>query len=202
MPRGGYVDEEDEAQKAADQLGAWDASTRRFALQSLALLGAKAAEHGEEVAKLLEDEEPEAKRDDDGDPAPSRDPAPSLPGPGALEELGCRDPAPACRNPAPWKELGCRDPDHMRAGGMATSAAADLERGDPGNVRRIVSGRTWENILRCCWADESGHWLQLIRKVELSRLDRLGLAPWLLPMFSCLFCRALKDRELAAAWLT
>ena len=77
-----------------------------------------------------------------------------------------------------------------------------LSQGDPGNVRRIVSGRTWENILRCCWADESGHWLQLIRKVELSRLDRLGLAPWLLPMFSCLFCRALKDRELAAAWLT
>ncbi|CAJ1419148.1 unnamed protein product [Effrenium voratum] len=129
MPRGGYVDEEDEAQKAADQLGAWDASTRRFALQSLALLGAKAAEHGEEVAKLLEDEEPEAKRDDDGTclPVPwknlvagtrpaCRDPPPwknlvagTRPACRDLEELGCRDPA-CLPGPAALEELGCRDP--------------------------------------------------------------------------------------------
>ena len=48
-----------EAEAAAEQLCAWDANTRRFGLQSLALLGPAAAEHVPAMAKLLEDEEPE-----------------------------------------------------------------------------------------------------------------------------------------------
>ena len=49
-----------QAEVAADQLCAWDANTRRFGLQSLGLLGPAAAEHVPAMAKLLEDEEPEA----------------------------------------------------------------------------------------------------------------------------------------------
>ncbi|CAK9030503.1 Uncharacterized protein SCF082_LOCUS19230 [Durusdinium trenchii] len=50
------------AERAADQLSAWDANTRRFALQSLGLLGPKASDHLPEMAKLLEDEEPEVRK--------------------------------------------------------------------------------------------------------------------------------------------
>ncbi|CAK8994274.1 unnamed protein product [Durusdinium trenchii] len=57
----GYA-EDDAAERAADQLSAWDANTRRFALQSLGLLGPKASDHLPEMAKLLEDEEPEVRK--------------------------------------------------------------------------------------------------------------------------------------------
>jgi len=49
----------EKAERAADQLCSWDSNTRRFALQSLGLLGPKAVDHLHAVAKLLDDEEPE-----------------------------------------------------------------------------------------------------------------------------------------------